>query len=71
MLPVCVVGRTTQAIPYNATPALLQFLLEQVYSAGEVRVDMDVLAGDSQPAVCGIVTPVTTDIWFLDYVGYR
>eukprot|EP00602_Paraphysomonas_sp_CaronLab_P009357 CAMPEP_0185037684 /NCGR_PEP_ID=MMETSP1103-20130426/32436_1 /TAXON_ID=36769 /ORGANISM="Paraphysomonas bandaiensis, Strain Caron Lab Isolate" /LENGTH=715 /DNA_ID=CAMNT_0027575783 /DNA_START=415 /DNA_END=2562 /DNA_ORIENTATION=- len=68
---VTMLGRVTQAIPHNATPAALQFLMQQVYPAGRVRVRMQSLAGDDQPSACGISSPVTTSIWFLDYIGDR
>jgi hypothetical protein len=64
-------GRTTAAIPHNATPALLQFVLQQVFSAGSVRVNMQTLSADTQPAVCGVHEDTRTNIWFLDYAGDR
>jgi hypothetical protein len=43
----------------------------RIPQARSVRVSTPVLAGDLQPSVCGISSPVETSIWFEDYLGSR
>jgi hypothetical protein len=64
---IFVMGSYTQPIPYDADPAYVQQALQALNGVGKVQVVTQTENG--VPLVCGVAAPLTTSVWFMDYVG--
>eukprot|EP01038_Epipyxis_sp_PR26KG_P012023 gene12023-16094_t len=66
-----VLGQYTEPIPYDADPGLLKQIIESIYLAGTVNVEIKSNNKENLPTVCRSDAVSSTIITFDDYFGSR